>query len=313
MKTIDQHHRLSDPAEIRELSAVYGWDMRHMRLGAGSLGVSAWVTRAGDLVLYREYFEFPVVATGISSPDDFSVLTIQKGRIKLYGDEVSQQQIGLFPPGARVEAIGQPDLETFHVQISGARLLAEARKEGVELVEADNAFAVTPGLDRIRHLRQVMLEASAILESGDTTAWKRTEKDLLALLLAVFDRSTISALKLPKPIKPGPSHALEVQRRVDLLLPDEVDPDTLAHELGISRRHLNRCFKDYYGVSLKDYLRIRRLYEARGLLQDSVDQTSVTDVAYSCGFAHLGRFSAEYKRLFGESPRQTLNHTDRVE
>jgi AraC-like DNA-binding protein len=38
----------------------------------------------------------------------------------------------------------------------------------------------------------------------------------------------------------------------------------------------------------------------------SPGQTTVTQVAYDNGFYHLGRFSADYRRLFGELPSKTL-------
>ncbi len=34
--------------------------------------------------------------------------------------------------------------------------------------------------------------------------------------------------------------------------------------------------------------------------------TTVTMVALDCGLAHLGRFSQEYSRKFGEAPSETL-------
>lgn len=84
----------------------------------------------------------------------------------------------------------------------------------------------------------------------------------------------------------------------------------LADDLGISHRHLNRCFREHYGVSIRDFIRYRRLQEARNLLQERSTDLSVTDTAYSCGFRHLGRFSAEYRQLFGKTPRQTLREAN---
>jgi AraC-like DNA-binding protein len=53
------------------------------------------------------------------------------------------------------------------------------------------------------------------------------------------------------------------------------------------------------------FLRERRFEVARARLLASSAAT-VTDVAVASGFEHLGRFSVEYKKRYGESPTQTL-------
>jgi hypothetical protein len=43
------------------------------------------------------------------------------------------------------------------------------------------------------------------------------------------------------------------------------------------------------------------------LRASSPDETTVTDVAFSLGILHLGRFARRYRTLFGEAPHETLN------
>lgn len=45
---------------------------------------------------------------------------------------------------------------------------------------------------------------------------------------------------------------------------------------------------------------------ARGDLLRPAPGATVTNVAMDCGFSHLGRFSCDYCRHFGESPSETL-------
>jgi len=55
-----------------------------------------------------------------------------------------------------------------------------------------------------------------------------------------------------------------------------------------------------------------RLSQVRQALLSSRDQfVTVTEVATGFGFAELGRFSVEYRRVFGESPSATLHRASR--
>jgi AraC-like DNA-binding protein len=82
----------------------------------------------------------------------------------------------------------------------------------------------------------------------------------------------------------------------------------IARMIGVSERSLSACCQEYLGMGPKKYLLLRRLHLARRtLLAADPQATTVTDVATQFGFWQLGRFSIEYKFLFGESPSITLN------
>jgi AraC-like DNA-binding protein len=61
------------------------------------------------------------------------------------------------------------------------------------------------------------------------------------------------------------------------------------------------------GVGPVRYLWLRRMHLARqALLHGDPASDSVTEIATTYGFWELGRFSVEYRTLFGESPSGTL-------
>ena len=83
----------------------------------------------------------------------------------------------------------------------------------------------------------------------------------------------------------------------------------LCTSLGTSERTLRDAFKVCTGISLTAYLKAFRLNQVRAILKStSPTNVQIQDVAFSWGFQHMGQFSADYKRLFGESPSQTLHH-----
>jgi AraC-like DNA-binding protein len=76
----------------------------------------------------------------------------------------------------------------------------------------------------------------------------------------------------------------------------------LAAKFGCSRRHLNRLFHQYFGVSVAALRMEMRLLKAVALLRDP--DAKIITVAEDCGFNHLGLFSICFKRRFGTTPGQ---------
>ena len=90
-------------------------------------------------------------------------------------------------------------------------------------------------------------------------------------------------------------------------LEDDVKLTDTARELGISHRTLQYTFKHNLGMTPKMYLQLLRLHKVREELKAANPfTTKVSDVALKYAFFHLGHFASEYKKLFGESPVETL-------
>lgn len=84
----------------------------------------------------------------------------------------------------------------------------------------------------------------------------------------------------------------------------------LCQLTGASARSIAYACQSVLETSPMRYLKQLRLNQARILLREgSPDRTSVSECAHFAGFSHLGRFSADYRRMFGESPSQTLDRS----
>ena len=81
--------------------------------------------------------------------------------------------------------------------------------------------------------------------------------------------------------------------------------EDLCRYANCSRRTLHQGFKDYYGISPRQFSRIMRLNEARKELLRASYRGRVSAIAIKWGFEHFGRFSREYRKFFGELPRAT--------
>lgn len=76
--------------------------------------------------------------------------------------------------------------------------------------------------------------------------------------------------------------------------------DEMAERFGCSRRHLNRLFHQYTGMSVAAMRMEMRLLKAESLLRDP--ESKVIHVAGECGFSHLSQFNSCFKRRFGDTP-----------
>tara|TARA_R110000850_G_scaffold117831_10_gene234478 strand:- start:633 stop:1604 length:972 start_codon:yes stop_codon:yes gene_type:complete len=106
------------------------------------------------------------------------------------------------------------------------------------------------------------------------------------------------------------SNPAGIRRAEEYLMANLANPISIADVAvvaGMSARNLSRGFRHHRGVTIKEFLNEHRLKSAnRALLAAEPGETNVTEVAFNFGFSQLGRFSAAYRKEFGELPSETL-------
>jgi transcriptional regulator GlxA family with amidase domain len=83
---------------------------------------------------------------------------------------------------------------------------------------------------------------------------------------------------------------------------EPLSTDEIAQLAGISRRQLERLFKQYLGSLPSRYYLELRLQRARQLLRDT--NYSIVQVGLMCGFSSGSHFSTAFGALFGNTPRE---------
>lgn len=76
----------------------------------------------------------------------------------------------------------------------------------------------------------------------------------------------------------------------------------LATQIHCSERHFSRLFREEFDVPLRTRQIELRLQRAQQLLADST--AKIINVAYDCGYRHLGLFNAMFKKRFGVTPSE---------
>lgn len=139
----------------------------------------------------------------------------------------------------------------------------------------------------------------------------------MALHLRQLERIVLGALLQAQPHgygarrdAPTPEEGRAAVRRAEEFvrarLQHPLSVGDIARAVGVSARTLFRAFQRTHGCSPMDYVRRARLENVRRDLRSGSPGVRVTDVAHGWGFAHLGRFAGDYRRVFGETPSETL-------
>ncbi|AVR94850.1 GlxA family transcriptional regulator [Pseudoduganella armeniaca] len=83
---------------------------------------------------------------------------------------------------------------------------------------------------------------------------------------------------------------------------EPLSTDDIANLVGLSRRQLERLFKQYLGSLPSRYYLELRLQRARQLLLET--NHSIVQVGLMCGFSSGSHFSTAFGTLFGNTPRE---------
>jgi AraC-like DNA-binding protein len=107
--------------------------------------------------------------------------------------------------------------------------------------------------------------------------------------------------------KVAPVHVRKAELFIEANIKEALSIDEIVAASNVPKRTLYDGFKRFRGISPMCYLRNLRMDYVRKELQSCTENKNITTIALDWGFTHLGRFSIEYKKRFGESPSDTLH------
>ncbi|NEP10012.1 MAG: AraC family transcriptional regulator [Symploca sp. SIO2C1] len=87
-------------------------------------------------------------------------------------------------------------------------------------------------------------------------------------------------------------------------LHEAISIDDLAKQAGMSRAVFHRKFKEVTTYSPIQFIKLHRLNDASRLIANG---TTVGEAAYQVGYSSQSQFSRDFRRYFGQSPRQWGN------
>jgi AraC-like DNA-binding protein len=134
---------------------------------------------------------------------------------------------------------------------------------------------------------------------------RELEQALLVAFLSA-NRHTFSHLLEREPRDTVPAQVRRAEEFIEANWDQSIEIEDLVRTTGVGARAIFKAFQQTRGYSPMAFAKTVRLKHARWMLAAPDAETTVTQVAFACGFGNLGHFARDYRQAFGERPLQTL-------
>jgi len=287
------------------------------QLGTGTFSARAAIVSAGDVVLYRARPD--VLSLGVTVLDPayvgFAIPISWEGEYRINGQTGNASS--LFPPSAGgVIYVRGGRRDTLGVIVRRSRLIdtvAALRGVSPDEVVLDDRPHELKAAGAVSLRRSLLAMLDACFGSAEQTAACGGPGEFAEEVFGLVADAFLYA-RPKEACRSGGAERLApiVRRAEERFLDAAADPVSLADlcaAAGVGKSSLYRAFWQICDMPPLEYFRRRRLVMARSILMAATAprRGGVKHAALSAGLTELGRFSVEYRQLFGESPSTTLN------
>jgi AraC-like DNA-binding protein len=262
------------------------------------------------------------VAVDYREAERFRLLTALAGRghaaIGKNAVALDADQSCIISPGQKITLAAEAGTEWFNLRIDHCAFenklayLLGARPTGkLEFVTAANRNS--PRFQQLWRLVRFFAEQlDSVCEPLPPLLLRELEQSILVAFLTA-NRHTFSDHLERDPADTLPSHVRRAEDFIEAHWDQAVTIEKLVDATGIGARAMFRAFQQSRGYSPMAFAKMVRLRHAREMLAAPKPETSVTSVAFVCGFGNLGHFARDYRQAFGERPSTTLAKAARLQ
>jgi AraC-like DNA-binding protein len=289
-------------ASLTEVRFPFGFRAKGSLVQLQSIGLSHGACNFGASVKYAEADRFrlltAVTGKGVASIGSNSVA-------------IDAHQSCIVSPGQRIGLGVEGSHDWLNMRIDPCALeqklayLLGARPSG----KLEFSPAVDRGNPHVQNLWQLVRFFSEQLDASPGPLPAPVLRELEQAILVAFlcaNRHTFSHLLDGEAEDTLPAHVRRAEEYIEAHWDKAIGIETLVEVTGAGARALFKAFRKSRGYSPMAFARMVRLKQARSRLASPAPETSVTAVAFACGFGNLGHFARDYRKAFGERPSETL-------
>ena len=234
------------------------------------------------------------------------------------GEVLRRGDVWILEPGAEFHLSTNNQHDWCTVFISNEKqVFRDAFKKQYEKIDRPKCRVLRPRKHLAYSLEKILLDATTTARNSEhfetSFAAERAAQETIHLALRlVGDPPTKMPKKQGRPAAPRRVVLRSCMELLKKRSPSRIFVNDLAESADVSVRSLRNVFLEQFGVTPKRYLQLRRLHVVhRALREADFEETSVTEVLIDHDEWQFGRFAAEYRRLFGENPSETLSNKKR--
>lgn len=289
--------------------ALSGWQQEYRQLANGCFAGSLTSVYAGGVTLFREQTNITLIQRTAQPLHMIALATVTPGSAPgiLKGKAVGADDVMVFDGTKETEFVCRDRMDVSAVVFPREMLTHFGPLPAIMDDRATRAVPHTVALPFRQWLQNLLLVASELATSGMSEISDTLPLMIASNCFAILDHLFGERSDARRSLTPPQRYAVVARAReyMDANLDSCLTVPEIACAVGISTRFLDQCFSEVLGMGPTAYVRALRLDAVRRDIL-SADTATLAEIAMRHGFWHLGRFSAYYRKQYGESPSETL-------
>lgn len=294
---------------------VKAWDLDFVQLDAGAPSYEILMAGTKNVHICQTKFNRKIYQQG-SAPIGRRTIGIPLNPdidLKWYGQNVTGNDIMVFPDNGELISISLPQFDAIAYSIDCVHL--ERICTELELPEFDDLIAHRTVFRVPNKVMQVLRSRVnellfCLKGSNNEIVGHRLFIDELENALA---RRFVRAIAYSQDLLPQgmPKYGTRsscVKSAIDYLSSDPSNQTVtqICHVANVSERTLQYAFKEEFGITPKQFVKARNLNLVRRALCLAGEGSSLSEIVRAHNIRHHGQFASDYRKLFGELPRETF-------
>ena len=228
------------------------------------------------------------------SHEEFNIVALDSGKIELEFHKQAPQtlkanELAIFNPD-QVHLTKSNDTLGYYSMLINKEWVQAIQQE---LFGSSQFLNIYPNILKVSALNREFINiCQLILEDNLEDISKKIEK---------FIKNLYSQDLLLSEAKSSNSLLLKAQEYILQNIQNDLSVEDVAKNIGYTSAHLNRLFKEEFGLTLHAFLIDKRIQKAKELIKSS--NLDLTQIAYEAGFFDQSHFIRNFKKRYSLSPK----------